>query len=62
MEGLFDYASPAAVRQRRAKEPKPDVQRYLTDDDYGKRVIEREIEDRARREREYYEEQKERER
>jgi hypothetical protein len=39
-----------------------DLQRYLADDDYRSSIVEHEIEDRARREREYYEQQKDRER
>lgn len=62
MEGLFDYASPSAIRQRRETEPKPDVRRYLLDDDYQKSAIEHAIEDRARREHEYLEQQNDRER
>ena len=62
MEGLFDYGSRSAVERRREPEPKVDLQRYLADDDYRSSIVEHEIEDRARREREYYEQQKERER
>ena len=62
LEGLFDYASPAAVRQRREPEPKVDLRRYLTDDDYRRELAEAEIVERQQREREYYEQQKERER
>lgn len=62
MEGLFDYASPAAIRQRREPEPKVDVTRYLTDDSYRQELMETEIAERQQREREYHVQQKERER
>ena len=62
MEGLFDYGSRSAVERRREPSPKVDLQRYLADDDYRSSIVEREIEDRSRREREYYEQQRERER
>jgi len=50
------------VERRREPSPKVDLQRYLADDDYRSSIVEREIEDRSRREREYYEQQRERER
>lgn len=62
IEGLFDYGSRSAVERRREPSPKVDLQRYLADDDYRSSIVEHEIEDRARREREYYEQQKDRER
>ena len=62
MEGLFDYASPAAIRQRREPEAKVDVRRYLTDDGYRQELMEQEVTAQQQREREYYVQQKERER
>ena len=62
MEGLFDYGSRSAVERRREPSPTVDLQRYLADDDYRSGIVDQEITDRARREREYYEQHKERER
>jgi hypothetical protein len=62
IEGLFDYASRAAIRQRQEPEPTIDVRRYLTEDTYRQELMETEIAQRQQCEREYYQQQKERER
>lgn len=65
-ESLFDAVPPSPMRTRsmpsREPDPKPDLKRYLADDDYRRQMAQREIEERQRREREYYVKQKERER
>ena len=65
IEGLFETAPSQAPKprqgSRRKPEQKPDLRRYL-DDDYRRALGQREIEERQRREREYHEKWRERER
>lgn len=66
IESLFDPVPAPTPRARpKAREepsPKPDLRRYLADEDYRRQVARQEIMERQRREREYYERQRERER